>query len=320
MDIRTIRRENARRIAREMGGVAALARALETPNSGVSQVIGKNPRRNIGDSMARRIESAGGYHYGWLDAYHGNEQAKTPHTPGEVSVYPFAMEAGEIRLKNARRLSEEFASLKGFSEALGITQSQLSQLIGPNPRRLIGTTMARRIETVCKKDKGWLDVIHAHKARIEPDITTIKEIRARNVRFLRSKHGPKNRDFADALGISESYASQISHNPPITNLGDKKAREIETRLNLELGWFDHAHPEKAKPRKQLKPGQIDELLVASCVSAMMEVIEEEGMEMPAPRIFSAALVALYSASQPAESVIDPLPILRSAILAGTVES
>lgn len=86
MDIKTIRRENARRIAKEAGGQAALARALEMPNPGISQIIGKNPRRNIGDTMARRIEDAGDYHHGWLDTYHGNEQAKTARTPGGVNI------------------------------------------------------------------------------------------------------------------------------------------------------------------------------------------------------------------------------------------
>ncbi|WP_299948808.1 hypothetical protein [uncultured Microbulbifer sp.] len=86
MDIKTIRRENARRIAKKLGGQAALARALELPDSGVSQVIGKSPRRNIGDSLARRIEDAGGYHHGWLDAYHGHGQTEAAGAPGDVNI------------------------------------------------------------------------------------------------------------------------------------------------------------------------------------------------------------------------------------------
>ena len=85
MDIKTTRRENARRIAQELGGPAALARALDMPNSGISQIIGKNPRRNIGDTMARRIEDAGGYHHGWLDTYHEEENSKA-RTPGGVNI------------------------------------------------------------------------------------------------------------------------------------------------------------------------------------------------------------------------------------------
>lgn len=70
------------------------------------------------------------------------------------------MEVGDIRLENARQLSKGFNNLKKFSEALGMASSQLSQLIGPNPRRRIGTTIARRIEAACNKEKGWLDVTH----------------------------------------------------------------------------------------------------------------------------------------------------------------
>ncbi|MDP5210018.1 hypothetical protein [Microbulbifer sp. 2205BS26-8] len=116
-----------------------------------------------------------------------------------------------------------------------------------------------------------------------------------------------------------SYASQISQDPPITNVGDKKAREIEEHLNLEPGWLDHEHPETISGQQQLKPGQIDEILAAKCVAAMMETLEKENMKMPSPRIFGAALITLYSASQSSGEIIDPLPVLRLAILAGTAD-
>ncbi|WP_299947998.1 hypothetical protein [uncultured Microbulbifer sp.] len=74
------------------------------------------------------------------------------------------MEVGDIRLENARQLSREFDNLKEFSGVLGMAPSQLSQLIGPNPRRRIGTTVARRIEATCNKEKGWLDVVHKEKS------------------------------------------------------------------------------------------------------------------------------------------------------------
>ncbi len=78
------------------------------------------------------------------------------------------MEVGDIRLENARKLSKNFINLKEFSEALGMASSQLSQLIGPNPRRRIGTAVARRVEAACNKKKGWLDVLHREK----PDTVT----------------------------------------------------------------------------------------------------------------------------------------------------
>lgn len=74
------------------------------------------------------------------------------------------MEVGDIRLENTRRLSKKFNNLKELSETLGMASSQLSQLIGPNPRRRIGTTVARRIEEACNKEKGWLDVLQRESA------------------------------------------------------------------------------------------------------------------------------------------------------------
>ena len=151
---------------------------------------------------------------------------------------------------------------------------------------------------------------------------TIREIRWRNIRYLRQKFGPKNKDFADALGISESYASQISSEeyPPITNVGDPKARKIEAHLNLPAGWLDREHPETTDGKQPLKPGEIDEVLAAKCVAAIMEALEKGNLDMPPPRIFGAALITTYSASQSAGQLIDPLPILRLAIMAGTHDS
>lgn len=115
MDIKTIRRENARRIAQELGGPASLARALDMPNSGVSQIIGKNPRRNIGDSMARRIEDAGGRHHGWLDTYHEEEGSKA-RTPGGVNI--------DLLIDALIRTEKEMRNL-----SLNVTEDQRAELL-----------------------------------------------------------------------------------------------------------------------------------------------------------------------------------------------
>lgn len=115
MDIKTIRRDNARRVAKEMGGPAALARALDMPNSGISQIIGKNPRRNIGDTMARRIEDAGGYHHGWLDTFHGEENSKA-RTPGGVNI--------DLLIDALVRTEKEMRKL-----ALNLSEDQRAELL-----------------------------------------------------------------------------------------------------------------------------------------------------------------------------------------------
>jgi len=65
-----IRRDNARLLAAELGSTAALAKRLEMSDSQLGQLIGINPRRNIGPKIARRIEEVCGRPTGWLDVEH----------------------------------------------------------------------------------------------------------------------------------------------------------------------------------------------------------------------------------------------------------
>jgi transcriptional regulator with XRE-family HTH domain len=78
MDREHTRRENARHLARQHDGLAEFARRLEMSNSQVSQIIGKNPTKNIGNSIARRIEEAYGVGRGWLDVPHGQPDEAEP--------------------------------------------------------------------------------------------------------------------------------------------------------------------------------------------------------------------------------------------------
>jgi SOS-response transcriptional repressor LexA len=66
--VKDIRRENARSLATE--GPAKFAHTIESSTQQVNQTIGPNPTRNIGDALARRIESAFGKDFGWLDVEH----------------------------------------------------------------------------------------------------------------------------------------------------------------------------------------------------------------------------------------------------------
>lgn len=65
-----IRRENARNLATKAGAKAAFARLVEMDASQVSQLIGPTPTKNIGNSIARRIERAHDLPEGWLDVEH----------------------------------------------------------------------------------------------------------------------------------------------------------------------------------------------------------------------------------------------------------
>jgi phage repressor protein C with HTH and peptisase S24 domain len=65
------RRENARNLAHTIGGFTEFGRTVGMEASQVSQLIGKNPVKNIGNSIARRIEVAFAKPEGWLDQTHG---------------------------------------------------------------------------------------------------------------------------------------------------------------------------------------------------------------------------------------------------------
>lgn len=63
------RRNRARELAMGLeGGRTEFARMVGMTSSQVSQIIGKTPVKNIGNSIARRIEVAFDKPTGWLDA------------------------------------------------------------------------------------------------------------------------------------------------------------------------------------------------------------------------------------------------------------
>ena len=89
-----IRRENARCLADKIGGKAEFARTLSMDPSQVSQLIGPTPTKNIGNSIARRIELAFAKPPGFLDSLHSEEGAEQQHegerayhsAPGAMTV------------------------------------------------------------------------------------------------------------------------------------------------------------------------------------------------------------------------------------------
>lgn len=138
---------------------------------------------------------------------------------------------------------------------------------------------------------------------------TINEIRVLNIAKLRERYGPRNVDFARAIGKSEPYTSQICANPPLSSLGDKTVRDIEEALGLPRGWMDHEHHGGAAS------GGLDEALTTDCIAKIMDTVEREQMKPLSPAAFATAFITLYNTSLSAGEVADPLPIIRLSILA-----
>lgn len=80
------------------------------------------------------------------------------------------MTIADIRRNNARLLAKKTGTRTAFGHLLEMDSSQVSQIIGKNPAKDIGNSIARRIEAACGKPRGWMDVAHEG-----PDGTTAQE-------------------------------------------------------------------------------------------------------------------------------------------------
>jgi phage repressor protein C with HTH and peptisase S24 domain len=76
MDIAQIRRDNARDLSNKCHGISAFAEKLGKSQSQISSMIGTNPTKNIGNKIAREIETAFGLPHGWMDVCHEPSSTK----------------------------------------------------------------------------------------------------------------------------------------------------------------------------------------------------------------------------------------------------
>jgi SOS-response transcriptional repressor LexA len=81
----SIRLENFRELIKKAGGPAEAARKLDMDDSQLSQIAGKHPSRNIGTSLARRIETAFRKPEGWLDMPHSQMLLPQPRAARNTS-------------------------------------------------------------------------------------------------------------------------------------------------------------------------------------------------------------------------------------------
>lgn len=81
-----IRLANARQLASRFASRADFARVLEMSDAYMWQILGDVPKRNIGNSIARRMEVACGKKEGWLDVPHGDENEEKPLGPQVVET------------------------------------------------------------------------------------------------------------------------------------------------------------------------------------------------------------------------------------------
>jgi transcriptional regulator with XRE-family HTH domain len=96
-----ITRTNARHLADSVGGLARFAEKVGVADSQVSQIIGKNPSRNIGSKMARKIEAAFEKSIGWLDKPHDGSDFDDISAASQVILLSAELAAVRDRAKKA---------------------------------------------------------------------------------------------------------------------------------------------------------------------------------------------------------------------------
>lgn len=108
MDIYEIRRSNLQKLAFEAGlkTHAALGDLLDKPPSLISQLIGKNPTRNMGAKLAREIETAFSRPDGWLDQLHEGYTIISVQDNGDQRVAYLAEEEYSL-LRQFRRIDDD---------------------------------------------------------------------------------------------------------------------------------------------------------------------------------------------------------------------
>lgn len=87
MDNADIRRTNLRILIQEFGA-NSVTEKLQMERSQLSQISGRNPTRNIGPTLARKIEIAFGRPHGWLDVAHGRPGLSLRTSAGELIEIP----------------------------------------------------------------------------------------------------------------------------------------------------------------------------------------------------------------------------------------
>lgn len=78
------------------------------------------------------------------------------------------MKIHDIRRANMLALRDQFPSRAKFAEYLERSPSQMNQVIGVNPTREIGHSLARHVEVKFGKPDGWMDIDHTNQTIREP--------------------------------------------------------------------------------------------------------------------------------------------------------
>lgn len=103
MDVNEIRRTNLRSLAVKFGGSGKLAKKLGITDSQMGQQIGRRPRKNIGNILARRYEQKLGLSHGWMDQPHAVPTLDQDMLIRAIKLADEALDREDIDLSHEKR-------------------------------------------------------------------------------------------------------------------------------------------------------------------------------------------------------------------------
>lgn len=149
MNAKDYRKLNALLLVKEVGSVSALAKLAGTAQSYLSQIIGLNGKRDMGDDLARRLEYVTKKPHGWMDAPHIEDEKlqKAREVYENLLRLPVAVADALLTLTTL--------GTKSDSEDLGRVNPEDHPKVSPEKRttKLEGITIEESDQTSRKKPK-----------------------------------------------------------------------------------------------------------------------------------------------------------------------
>lgn len=124
----------------------------------------------------------------------------------------------QIRTENARILRDSAGGNTAFAIRINREPTQVSRLIGINPTKKIGSTMARHIEECFELVTGWLDQEHPEKRQsLDEYISSANQLKIRMVPLLTRQQisatcTTGNSDHIQNANSATRYASPVPCN------------------------------------------------------------------------------------------------------------
>lgn len=108
------------------------------------------------------------------------------------------MDINTVRRENLRKLIRAASSQADFAESCGTAASVISLIVSPNPKRNLGSKLARKIEKAQELPHGWMDVEHGEDKAI--GVQSLPAPLAQKINSYRARVSIELFDIAGSMG------------------------------------------------------------------------------------------------------------------------